>query len=182
MKHKSDRAHYSHSIAHSSVFEAQGPVWLIPSVWQMSDYVRGDAIMGLMTIHHYRGGCHHHIVTTRSPTHHNIATHTLLPFSNFLEINSKHPLLGSLQHLTFNNQYHPLPQPYHTIYCIWFSCTSVHLCSSQQNNKHIQLPAVNSTLMKEFLVSETQAAMESVDKCLVWSLSSTTWKVRDGFS
>ena len=86
--------------SHIPQYFRQGPVWLIPSVWQMSDYVRGDAIMGLMTIHHPED-----VSTTLSPQglqHRNIETHTLLPFSNFLEINGKHPLLGSLQHLIIN--------------------------------------------------------------------------------
>ena len=50
--------------------------------------------------HPSSGGCLQHIVTTRSTTQHrNIETYTLLPFSNFLEINRKHPLLSSIQHL-----------------------------------------------------------------------------------
>ena len=71
-------------------FHFKSPVWLILSVWQIPDYVRGDAIMGLMTIHHTRDVpatlhhryCHHIQRHKVSTPHHNIATHPspFLPF------------------------------------------------------------------------------------------------------
>ena len=119
--------------SHIPQYFRQGPVWLIPSVWQMSDYVRGDAIMGLMTIHHSEDVS----TTTLSPQglqHRNIETHTLLPFSNFLEINRKHPLLGSLQHLIINiillfdtPPHHTTPHHHIHIH------TTLHMHSTQYN-------------------------------------------------